>query len=98
MPRVPITPRQPITPTYRPAFVPPKPQAPAAKPAEKPKVDLSHVGAGTVVIHKAFGEGIVKKSDRGTGGSTFIHVMFGKNEKTFGFPGAFYDGFLKVKE
>ena len=98
VPRVPITPRQPITPTYRPAFVPPKPQAPAAKPAEKPKIDLSHVGAGTVVIHKAFGEGIVKKIDQGAGGSTYIRVMFGKNEKAFGFPGAFYDGFLKVKE
>lgn len=94
----PIVPRQPITPTYRPAFVPPKPQAPVAKPAEKPKIDLSHVGAGTVVIHKAFGEGVVKKIDQGAGGSTYIRVMFGKNEKAFGFPGAFYDGFLKVKE
>ena len=50
VPRVPITPRQPITPTYRPAFMPPKPQTPAAKPAEKPKVDLSHVGTGLLHI------------------------------------------------
>ena len=59
---------------------------------------MSHVGAGTVVIHKAFGEGIVKRIDPGAGGITLIRVMFGKNEKAFGLPGAFYDGFLKVKE
>ena len=94
----PIVQRTPITPTYRPAFVPPKPSVPATKPADKPKVNLSNVGAGTVVIHKAFGEGIVKTIDQGAGGSTYIRVIFGKNEKAFGYPGAFYDGFLKVKE
>ena len=51
-----------------------------------------------MVIHKAFGEGIVKRIDPGAGGITLIRVMFGKNEKAFGFPDAFYDGFLKVKE
>jgi len=94
----PIVPKTPITPTYRPAFVPPKPMAPAAKTAEKPRIDLSKIKAGTVVIHKAFGEGIVSKIDQGNRGSTYIYVNFGKNEKGFGFPGAFYDGFLKVKE
>ena len=70
-----IVPRVPITPTYRPAFVPPKPQVSAAKPAEKPKVDLSHVGAGTVVIHKAFGKGIVSRIGNGAGGSTYVRVI-----------------------
>ena len=94
----PIVPRTPVTPTYRPAFVPPKPQLPADKPEEKPKTDLSHVGPGTAVIHKAFGEGTVVKLDRGRDVNTHIHIRFGKNEKVFGFPGAFYDGFLKVNE
>lgn len=94
----PIVPRTPITPTYRPTFVPPKPAVPAAKPADQPKVNVSDVKAGTVVIHKAFGEGVVSKIENGRSGSTYVHVRFGKNEKSFGFPGAFYDGFLKVKE
>ena len=51
-----------------------------------------------MVIHKAFGEGVVLKIENGRSGSTYVHVRFGKNEKSFGFPGAFYDGFLKVKE
>ena len=97
-PKTTITPRTPITPTYRPAFVPPTPATPAPKLAEKPKVDVSNVGPGTVVIHKAFGEGVVSKIDPGKGGSTYIRVKFGKDERAFGFPGAFYDGFLKVKE
>ena len=71
---------------------------PAAKPADKPNVNLSSVGAGTVVIHKAFGEGTVKKIEKSPMGDTHIFVVFGRNEKMFGFPGAFYDGFLKVKE
>ena len=92
----PIVAKTPVTPTYHPAFVPPKSQAPTAQPATK--MDLSQVGAGTVVSHKAFGEGIVSKIEKGAGGNSYIRVRFGKTEKSFGFPGAFYDGFLKVKE
>ncbi|MBR4234911.1 MAG: GIY-YIG nuclease family protein [Clostridia bacterium] len=100
VPKMPVAPRTPITPTYRPAFVPPKPAAPAPKPAEKPKVNVSNVGPGTVVIHKAFGEGTVKKieTSKMDGRSVYVFVAFGKLEKQFPFPGAFYDGFLKVKE
>ena len=93
----PIVPRVPITPTYRPAFVPPKPAAPAAKPAPTPKMDLSGVGAGTKVTHKAFGEGIVKSIEEGQTGQVYVYVKFGKTEKSFGFPGAFYDGYLTIK-
>ena len=93
----PIVPRKPITPTYRPSFVPPKPATPAVQPVSTPKMDLSGVGAGTIVIHKAFGEGIVRKIEKGQTGQVYVYVKFGKNEKSFGFPGAFYDGYLKVK-
>ncbi len=53
----PIVPRTPITPAYRPAFVPPKPVAPTQKPERTPKIELDQINTGTVVIHKAFGEG-----------------------------------------
>ena len=94
----PIVPRMPITPTYRPAFVPPGPAAPAQKPADPPKTDLSGVGKGTAVIHRAFGEGVVSGIKNGLRGNIQVVVKFGSVEKTFGFPGAFYDGYLKVKE
>ena len=104
VPRTPITPkttippRTPITPTYRPAFVPPTPAAPAQKPADKPKVNVSNVGPGTVVIHKAFGEGTVVNIERTATGNTHVQVKFGNVVKSFGYPGVFYDGFLRVKE
>ena len=88
----------PVTPTYRPAFVPPKPAAPTSKPAFVPKMNLSRVAAGTVVVHKAFGEGIVQKIESRANNKSLIFVLFGKDKKSFGFPGAFYDGFLKLKE
>ena len=87
-----------IMPTYRPSFVPPKPVMNATKPVEKPHVDLSKVKEGTTVIHKAFGEGIVTGFDKNDSGNTYVRVKFSSKESPFGFPGAFYDGFLKVKE
>lgn len=80
----------PLTPTYRPSFVPPTPEAPVVK-KEEPKVDLSKVSIGCTVTHKAFGAGVVTKLE-----TAKICVMFGKTEKTFQFPAAFYSGFLKI--
>ena len=56
-PSRPIPPK-PAMPTYRPAFVPPKPAA-APRPAEAPKPDLSRVAPGAIVVHRAFGAGTV---------------------------------------
>lgn len=61
-------------------------------------MDLSKVGPGTAVIHKAFGEGMVEKIEKKASGSTHVYVNFGNTSKSFGFPGAFYDGFLRLKE
>ncbi len=94
----PVAAGTPVTPTYRPAFLPPRPQAPVAKPAETRKVDLSRVGAGTAVLHRAFGEGVVRRIETRPEGASYIFVAFGSEEKQFGYPGAFYDGFLRVKE
>jgi len=91
------TPPKPAMPTYRPAFVPPKPTA-AARPAEAPKPDLSRVGPGAIVTHRAFGEGTVLSIEKKPNGSAYVHVKFGETKKSFGYPGAFYDGFLRVKE
>ena len=87
----------PITPTYRPSFIPPKP---AAQPEKKdvPKADVSKVAPGMLVKHKAFGDGIVKMLTKGKDGTSYVVVTFGKVDKQFAFPGAFYQGFLSVKE
>ena len=87
----------PITPTYRPAFIPPAPVQQQVK-KEAPKADLSNVVPGIAVKHKAFGEGIVKALTRGKDGTSYIVVTFGKVDKQFAFPGAFYQGFLSIKE
>ena len=92
--RTPIAP--PVKPaagaTYRPAYVPPQPSA--APAAKKPtiKVDTSKIKAGVRVEHKAFGTGTVKGID-----GTILVVTFGSMEKKFQFPGAFEQGFLKLK-
>ena len=91
------TPPKPAMPTYRPSFVPPKPAA-APRPAEAPKPDLSRVVPGAIVIHRAFGAGSVLSIEKKPNGSAHVQVKFGETIKTFGYPGAFYDGFLKVKE
>ena len=84
-------------PTYRPAFVPPRPADFAPRPAEAPKPDLSRVTPGATVIHRAFGEGTVESIEKKPNGNTHVVVRFGENIKSFGYPGAFHDGFLKVK-
>lgn len=57
--------------------------------------DPSEVDVGSVVIHKAFGEGVVKSINY-EGGT--INVAFGKNIKMFQFPGGFVNGFLELKK
>jgi len=49
---------------------------------------------GSVVVHKAFGEGTVTKIDKA---QKHIRVTFAIGEKTFIFPDAFKMGFLKMK-
>ena len=94
--RTPIPPRAPVTPTYRPAFVPPKPAAPAPRPAPV-KVDLSAVREGAIVVHRAFGEGRIEEIRR-DGQGTCVMVRFARATKEFRIPGAFEQGFLRMKE
>ena len=54
-------------------------------------MDLSKVSVGCTVTHKAFGAGVVTKLE-----TERIYVKFGKTEKMFQFPAAFYGGFLKM--
>lgn len=79
----------PARPTYHPAFVPPVPAAPEP-PKAVPQVDVSDITAGSAVVHKAFGAGVVQNIDKG-----LITVSFGGLEKKFQFPGAFQQGFLR---
>jgi hypothetical protein len=65
---------------------------PIAKPISITKEkDFNHLLKGDVVIHKTFGEGIIKyiEGDR-------IIVAFGKAEKLFAFPDAFIKGYLSI--
>ncbi len=64
------------------------------KPAteEKPNVDCSGVKPGSVLTHKVFGKGTVLNMTEGK-----IIVSFGKAEKTFIFPSAIQQGFLKME-
>lgn len=53
------------------------------------------VSVGSVVVHKVFGEGTVTQLDKVL---KHIRVAFAKDEKTFIFPDAFKNGFLRMKE
>lgn len=77
------------TPTYRPAFVPPK--VPTQTKPKAVEVDTSNIAVGTKVKHKAFGTGII--TDKG---QAYIFVKFDGQSvpKKFQFPGAFTQGFL----
>lgn len=74
----------------------PKPTAAPAQPSKKeePKLDLSGVVKGATVIHKSFGSGTVTSLDKV---KKHIRVKFNVGEKTFIFPDAFKNGFLKAK-
>jgi UDP-N-acetylglucosamine transferase subunit ALG13 len=66
--------------------------APVQKPQEE-ELDLSAVEIGTVVTHKSFGAGTVTWIDKA---QKHIRVTFSTGEKTFIFPDAFKQGFLKL--
>ena len=73
-----------------------KPAAAAAKPAAKAEEFVApDVKDGSIVMHKTFGEGTVSKIDKA---QKHIRVTFAIGEKTFIFPDAFKNGFLKMKE
>ena len=66
-----------------------------AKPAAKQEEFVTpDVKDGSIVLHKAFGEGTVTKIDKA---QKHIRVTFGIGEKTFIFPDAFKQGFLRMK-
>lgn len=71
-------------------------QKTVAKKEEKPevKIDLSGVVEGTTVYHKAFGEGTVTNIDKA---QKHIRVKFAVREKTFIFPDAFKNSFLRTE-
>lgn len=72
-----------------------RPAAPVSKVAEEPApYNAPDVKDGSIVIHKAFGEGTVTKLDKA---QKHIRVKFAAGEKTFIFPDAFKQGFLKNK-
>ena len=66
---------------------------------EKVTFDVSKVKKGVKVIHKAFGNGVVKKrrvdADRGC---EYVVVSFKDTEREFPFPFAFVKGFMKIDE
>lgn len=73
----------------------PKPTAPAQpSKKEEPKLNLSGVVKGATVIHKSFGAGTVTSLDKA---KKHVRVKFNVGEKTFIFPDAFKNGFLKAK-
>ncbi|MBF4482728.1 GIY-YIG nuclease family protein [Dehalococcoides mccartyi] len=98
-------PTAPVTPVApKPALVteaygikkPDAPKTPVVTPAQKPKepeLDLSGVEVGSAVTHKAFGAGTVTWIDKA---QKHIRVTFSAGEKTFIFPDAFKQGFLKI--
>lgn len=72
------------------------PQTPVVVPVQKPaevNVDLSSVEVGASVVHKTFGDGTITWIDRA---QKHIRVTFNAGEKTFIFPDAFKQGFLKL--
>jgi hypothetical protein len=82
-----------VTATYgiKPTVTPvnPKPVEP-----QKDDLDLPAVAEGTIVIHKAFGEGTVIRMDKAM---KHLRVRFAQGEKLFIFPDAFKRGFLTMK-
>lgn len=72
------------------------PKTPVIPQVQKPEVvdlDLSGVNVGVAVTHKAFGAGTVTWIDKA---QKHIRVTFNVGEKTFIFPDAFKQGFLKI--
>lgn len=96
---VPVTPVSPKSSLITEAYgikKPDAPKPPVVTPAQKqkePEFDLSGLELGvTAVTHKAFGAGTVTWIDKA---QKHIRVTFKAGEKTFIFPDAFKQGFLK---
>ena len=68
---------------------------PTQKPAKAEENPVPNVADGSKVVHKSFGEGTVTKIDKA---QKHIRVTFAIGEKTFIFPDAFKQGFLKMKD
>ncbi len=85
----PVVPPRPITPAGRSGL-----SMPVAQP--KIKVDVSHVGPGTQVVHKSptLGAGVVTKIDAA---KKYIYIRFEGGVKMFAFPDCFENGFVKLK-
>lgn len=67
--------------------------APISVQGNKPEANID-VSVGSIVVHKVFGEGTVTQLDKVL---KHIKVSFTKGEKTFIFPDAFKNGFLRTK-
>ena len=63
--------------------------------SEETKLELTSIVAGVTVYHKSFGEGTVTKLDKA---QKHIRVKFSVGEKTFVFPDAFKNGFLRTSK
>ena len=79
--------------TAAPAQQSAKATPPASGQTNKPEANIE-VSVGSVVVHKVFGEGTVTQLDKVL---KHIRVAFAKDEKTFIFPDAFKQGFLRTK-
>ena len=62
------------------------------KPKEEPQIPM--VSTGDIVVHKSFGEGKISFMDKA---QKKIRVKFAVGEKTFVFPDAFIQGYLKTE-
>lgn len=71
-----------------------KPVTPVPQTAKVEEFVAPDICQGSVVLHRAFGEGTVTKIDKA---QKHIRVTFAIGEKTFIFPDAFKQGFLKTK-
>jgi DNA or RNA helicases of superfamily II len=65
----------------------------AIQSEKKEKMDLSGVKVGAKVMHKSFGDGVIKKFE-----NDLIEISFGSAVKRFQFPQGFENGFLEVDE
>ena len=85
----------PKAPAIRPQPVLPKPlkQTITTPPPKKKEIDTSNIKVGSVLRHKAFGQGTVKELNGGR-----IIVTFDGIDKLFQFPGAVQQGFLSIPE
>lgn len=86
-------PGSPPAPVSRPQPAPPGSALRQASASAVQAVDTSGVKVGSVLLHKAFGAGIVTALDE-----KFVLVLFDEVEKKFPFPGAVIQGFLSIPE